>query len=182
MKQESPPTHLDVKAFAHAASEIAGHDPLSKYKRLMQETQGQGANQILKWSARGERRAADAGAEQTWLHLTVDVSMPLTCQRCLGPVDMAVAVNRSFRFVDSEEAAEAQDVEAEEDVLAASPDFSLLELIEDEVLMALPVVPCHEACPVEVKLTVADPGFEAASAEKRNPFAVLAKLQGGKSN
>lgn len=182
MKQESPPTHLDVKAFAHAASEISGHDPLSKYERLMQETQGQGPNQILKWSARGELRAAEAGAEQTWLHLTVDVSLPLICQRCLGPVDMAVAVSRSFRFVDSEEAAEAQDAEAEEDVLAVSPDFSLLELIEDEVLMALPVVPSHETCPVEVKLAVADPGFEVASAEKRNPFAVLAKLQGGKSS
>lgn len=184
MKQESPPTHLDIKAFAHAASEIGGHDLLSKYDRLMQETQGQGANQILNWSARGELRAAaaEAGAAQMWLHLTVDVSLPLTCQRCLGPVDMAVAVRRSFRFVDSEEAAAAQDVEAEEDVLAVSPDFSLLELIEDEVLMALPVVSCHETCPVEVKLAVADPGFEVASAEKRNPFAVLAKLQGGKSS
>jgi uncharacterized protein len=99
----------------------------------------------------------------------------------MGPVDIEVAVNRSFRFVGSEEEAEAQDEEAEEDVLALSPDFNLAALIEDEVLLALPVVPRHEACPVEVKLAVADPGFDAALAEKRNPFAVLAKLQGGKS-
>lgn len=182
MKQESPPTHLDVKAFAQAASTIAGHDLLSKYQRLMQETQGLGANVVLDWSAHGEMRTDEAGAEQIWFHLTVETSLPLTCQRCLGPVDIKVAVQQSFRFVGSEEAAEAQDEEAEEDVLALSPEFSLLALIEDEVLMALPVVPRHETCPVEVKLAVVDPEFEAASTEKRNPFAVLAKLQGTKSS
>lgn len=173
---------MDVKAFAQSASEIAGHDLLSKYERLMQETKGLGADRMLNWSARGELRTDEAGAEQVWLHLTVDTSLPLTCQRCLGPVNIAVAVNQSFRFVGSEEAAEAQDEEAEEDVLALSRDFNLAELIEDEVLMALPLIPRHEECPVEVKLAVVDPGFEAASTEKRNPFAVLAKLQGGKSS
>lgn len=182
MKQESPPTHLDVKAFAHAASTVAGHDLLSKYERLMQEVQGLGADHVLNWSAQGELRADEAGAEQIWMHLTVDVSLPLMCQRCLGPVDVVVSVNQSFRFVGSEEAAEAQDEESEEDVLVMSQEFNLADLIEDEVLMAIPVVPRHEACPVEVKLEVADAGFEAASAEKRNPFAVLAKLQGGKSS
>lgn len=148
----------------------------------MQETQGLGADNILNWSAQGEVRTDEAGAEQIWLHLTVDVSLPLTCQRCLGPVDLEVAVKQSFRFVASEEAAEAQDEEAEEDVLALSQDFKLSDLIEDEVLMALPVVPRHETCPVEVKLAAVDQDFDAASAEKRNPFAVLAKLQGGKSS
>ncbi len=147
----------------------------------MQETQGLGADLTLSWSARGEVRADEASAEQVWLHLTVEVSLPLTCQRCLGPADIAVSVQQSFRFVGSEEAAEEQDEEAEEDVLALSKDFNLADLIEDEVLMALPVVPRHEVCPVELKLTVEDPGFEVASAEKKNPFAVLAKLQGDKS-
>lgn len=180
MKHESPPTHLDVKAFAQAASKIAGHDLLSKYERLMQETQELGADNPLNWSAQGEVRVDESGAEQIWLHLTVETRLPLTCQRCLGPVDITVEVAQSFRFVGSEEAAEEQDEDSEEDVLALSQDFSLAELIEDEVLMALPVVPRHEECPVAIKLEVVDPGFEAASAEKRNPFAVLAKLQNGK--
>jgi len=181
MKQESPPTHLDVKAFAHAASDIAGHDLLSKYERLMLETQGLGADLTLNWSARGELLADEAGVDQVWLHLTSEVSLPMTCQRCLGPATIPVAVKQSFRFVGSEEAAEEQDEESEEDVLVLSKDFNLADLIEDEILMALPVVPRHEVCPVELKLTVEDPGFATASAEKRNPFAVLAKLQGDES-
>lgn len=181
MKQEFVAARLDVKAFAQAAGEIAGQDLLSKYERLMSETQGLGADVAVNWSATGELRAASGGQEQVWLHLTATTCLPLTCQRCLGPVDVPVTIDRSFRFVADEAAAEAQDEEAEEDVLALSHDFNLQNLIEDELLMALPLVPRHEACPVEVKLEVADPDFEARSAEKPNPFAVLAKLQGPKS-
>lgn len=177
MKQESPPTHLDVKAFAQSAGEANGVDLLSNYERLMQETSGLGAEKHLQWSARGEYRADEGLAPEVWLHVAVQVSLPLTCQRCLGPVDIDVSVDRSFRFVEGEEAAEAQDEEAEEDVLALSRDFNLLALIEDEVLMDLPVVPAHEVCPVDLKLSVSDAGFDTALTEKRNPFAVLAKLQ-----
>ena len=180
MKQESPPKHLDVRAFAHAAGLLAGQDRLSKYERLVQETGGLGAENVLEWSARGELRIDDSGAEQVWLHLTLDTSLPLTCQRCMGPVDIAVRVRQSYRFCESEESAAAQDAEAEEDVLVLSPDFSLVDLIEDEVLMALPLVPRHETCPVALKLTVADPEFDAALAEKTQPFAALAKLKTGR--
>lgn len=182
MKQESAPTHLDVKVFAQAASAITGHDLLPKYERLTKETQGQGVDRLINWAARGELRRDEAGAEQIWLHLTVDASLPLICQRCLGPVDIAVCISRSFRFVGSEEAAEAQDEEAEEDVLVLSRDFNLADLIEDEVLMALPVIPRHETCPVALKLTAVDPGFEAEATEKVNPFSVLAKLRSGKGS
>lgn len=173
---------MDVKVFAQAASAITGYDLLSKYERLIEETQGQGVDRLINWAARGELRRDEAGAEQIWLHLTVDASLPLICQRCLGLVDIAVCVSRSFRFVGSEEAAGAQDEEAEEDVLVLSRDFNLADLIEDEVLMALPVIPRHEICPVALKLTAVDPGFEAEATEKVSPFSVLAKLRSGKGS
>jgi uncharacterized protein len=50
----------------------------------------------------------------------------------------------------------------------------LRELIEDELLMALPVVPRHDECPTSVPLASSDDDFEVASAEKPNPFAALA--------
>ena len=181
MKHESPPTQLDVNSLARSASAISGSDLLSKYERLMQETQGRGGDNIVNWAARGELRFDQAQAEQVWLHLTVDTRLPLICQRCTDVVDVALAVHQSFRFVHSEAAAEAQDEDAEEDVLAMNPDFNLLELIEDEVLLALPLIARHKTCPVPVKLAVSDPDFEAAAFEKPNPFAVLAKLKDGKT-
>ena len=177
MKQETLPAHLDVNAFANSARTLNGHSALSKFERLMQETQGLGAEYILDWEAQGELRVDESGAEQVWLHLTVNACLPLTCQRCLTPADIPVTVKQSFRFCESEEAAAAEDAETEEDLLVLSAIFSLTELIEDEVLMALPLVPRHETCPVAVKLAVADPGFEAALLEKTQPFAALAQLK-----
>lgn len=177
MKKETNAPQLDLRAFAQSGGHIEGHDLLSNYGRLLEETQGQGADRALNWSARGELRTNEAGVEQIWLHLSADVSLPLTCQRCLAPADIDVAVNRSFRFVDSEELAEEQDEEAQEDVLAISREFKLAELIEDEVLMEMPLVPRHDVCPGDVKLAVADPGFDTALTQKRNPFEVLAKLK-----
>lgn len=170
---------LDTKAFAQAGANLSGSDALSKYERLTEEMGGAGAERPVRWEARGELHTDASGSAQVWLHLKAEVSLPLTCQRCLGPADITVAVDRSFRFVASEEQAEAEDEEAEEDVLVLSRDFNLLELVEDELLMALPVVPRHATCPTEVRLAAQDADFEAAQAEKPNPFAALAGLKGG---
>ena len=101
----------------------------------------------------------------------------MVCQRCLLPVDVPLLVERSFRFVADEATAEALDDEVEEDLLALSRDFDLHALIEDELLMALPVVPRHEECPTPVTLASSDEDFAQASAEKPNPFAALASLR-----
>ncbi len=182
MTHETHAFRLDVQAFARTAGHTAAGDLLSKYERLMQETQGLGGSNLVNWSAQGELRVEAGGGEQVWLHLEVDATLPLTCQRCLGQVDWPLAVRRSFRFVADESAAEAQDEDADEDVLALSPDFDLRQLIEDELLMELPVVPRHDVCPTDVKLAVADADFEEKLAEKPNPFAVLQQLKDGKAH
>ncbi len=182
MKTESLVPRIDVKSLAQSASVINGRTALSEYGRLMHETQGLGGDRVMTWTARGEVRAGAAGAGQAWLHLTAEVTLPLVCQRCLGPVDVTVFIDRSFRFVDTEAQAGIEDEASEEDVLALSSDLSLADLLEDEVLMELPAVPRHEECPVAVTLEVMDSGFNVATAEKVNPFAVLAKMQNGKAN
>jgi uncharacterized protein len=177
MKQESPPKRLSVDAFARSMGAISGQDLLSSYPRLMQETQGLGGGNVLSWSARGRVQQDALGTDQVWLYVTAQVFVPLTCQRCLLPAEVPVSVERSFRFVGSEAEAQAQDAEAEEDILALSDDFSLSDLIEDEVLMELPLIPKHEVCPVPVKLAVVDADFEIAQSERQQPFAVLGQLK-----
>ncbi len=180
MKQESAPTRLDLKLLAQSGSEIAGSDMLSKYERLSQEARGLAADSPIEWSALGEIRSAQTGQDQVWLHVTARVSMPLVCQRCMGPMDVALDVNPSFRFVSTEEIALAQDEEAEEDVLVFSREFNLATLIEDEMLMALPLIPRHDVCPTQVKLRAADAEFDQTSVEKTSPFSALAQLKGMK--
>lgn len=180
MSQEFVATRLDVKAFAKAGGVLSGQDLLSNYERLLGEASGQGADRPVQWEARGELRTEPGGQEQVWLHLHAEASLPMVCQRCMGPVDVSLVVDHVFRFVATEAQAELEDEASEEDVLALSRDFNLKDLVEDELLMALPVVPRHEVCPAAVKLAVQDADFEAAGAEKPNPFAVLAGLRDGK--
>jgi uncharacterized protein len=181
MTQDCTPPPLDVQAFAEAATRRAGRDVLSNYERLMQETQGLGGDRPLNWAAQGELRTDAVGASQAWLHLTATASLPLTCQRCLGPADVEVSVDRWFRFVATEAIAEALDDDAEEDLLVTSRQFNLAGLIEDELLLGLPLVPRHDQCPADLTMAVADPGFDAGLSDKPHPFAALAKLRAGGS-
>jgi uncharacterized protein len=178
MSKEFVANHLDLVSFAQAHAELAGQEPLQKYERLSAEAQGNVAERVVEWSARGESRLARSGADEVWLHLHAQARMPMVCQRCMTPVDVTILVDRSFRFAADEVAAAMQDEASEEDVLALSRAFDLSVLIEDELLMEIPVVPRHETCPVSVKLHAEDKDFEETLAAKPNPFAALAKLKG----
>jgi len=183
MTKEFNPDRLDAKAFVQASARLEGHESLLKYERLAQEAKGLHPDLRVDWEAVGEWRAEtgnDGG--QMWMHLQVQATFPMVCQRCLGPMDEPLQVDRWFRFVADEATAEALDDEVEEDLLALSREFDLHELIEDELLMALPVVPRHDECPTQPPMASSDDDFEAATAERPNPFAALAGLRAGKTD
>ena len=94
---------------------------------------------------------------------------------CLHPVQTQLTVDRDFRFVADEAAALAEDDVVEEDLLVLSSEFDLLTLLEDELLMALPLVPMHDTCESEHMPT--SNAENAAAQEKPNPFAALAALK-----
>jgi uncharacterized protein len=177
MTKEHSPDRLDVKAFAQAGAHLSGHDTLLKYQRLAEEAKGLHPDLRVDWMADGELRTTHGIGGQIWLRLKANATLPMICQRCLQPVDVPLEVDREFRFVADEATAEALDSDSEEDLLALSREFDLRELIEDELLMALPVVPRHDECPTKVRMTSSDEDFEEASAQKPNPFAALAGLR-----
>lgn len=177
MSKDFDPHRLDVRRFAEEGAELATTDRLAQYRRLAAETEGAGPEREVRWSAHGEIINSGHVEPEVWLHLEAHADLPLVCQRCLSPVDVQVAVNRSFRFVADEATASAQDDASEEDLLALSRSFDLVELVEDEMLMEMPVAPRHETCPAPVKMSVTDAAFETASATRKNPFAVLGAIK-----
>lgn len=181
MKHEFAPSHLDVRAFAQAARQLAGCDPLAHYPRIVEESAGRGQEVLVTWSVGGECRADHLGREQLWLHLQAATSVPLICQRCLDVVDTRLLVDRWFRFVADEETAAAQDDDALEDLLVLQGDFNLRELIEDELVLELPLIPRHDVCPTPALLAPPDTGTGAQEAARPNPFAALARLKAGKA-
>ncbi len=184
MTKEYSPDRLDIKAFVQASAHLVGHGSLLKYERLAHEAKGLHPDLRVDWEARGEVRpaAGGVGAPQLWLQLTAHGTLPMQCQRCLSAVDVPLDVSRWFRFVADEATAEALDDDSEEDLLAISREFSLHELIEDELLMSLPAVPMHDDCPISVPMSVVDEDFDAAESERPNPFAALAGLRIGKDD
>lgn len=177
MKSDYDPRNVNVLAFAKEGGRLIADERLLRFERLMDETQGLGAEAPVRYQATGQLCRDAAGVDAAWLHLQAEVTVQLTCQRCLGPVEVAVSFERKFRFVANEALAAVEDEESEEDVLALNRNFNLAELVEDELLMTLPVAPKHEVCPQPVKLHVADADFVDEPAEKPNPFAVLQQLK-----
>lgn len=174
------PRRLDVAAFALAAGRLTGEWPLAELPRLLQDALPvgkDGSAQLVCWSATGERRSASAGDDQIRLHLHASTALQLTCQRCLQPMTVNLDVQATFRFVHGEDQAQALDEDSDEDVLALVPSLDLLALVEDELILALPLIPRHDECPLPLPMSAASAGL-AADGPQAHPFAALAALRG----
>jgi uncharacterized protein len=162
---------------------LRGECAASEFTRLAVDLHPDGLMGVpasVVWQVDGELRGADqAAASAVWLHLQAQATVPLTCQRCLGPVQTPLVVDRWFRFVATESQAEAEDDDAEEDLLALEPRPDLMAVLEDELLMALPLVPMHEVCPQTLPLSAGNLPEDSDGEEPRreNPFQVLSKLK-----
>ena len=166
-----------MQALAQGGVPLAASTLLQKMKRLAEETQGLQPDLSVQWAARAEFRPLPGADDQVWLHLQAKTSVPLTCQRCIGAILAPLEVNQWYRFVATEDIAMAEDDQSEEDLLVMEPQFDLLALLEDELLMALPLVPMHDSCPVAPTLRVGEADIVGESGTKPNPFAALAQLK-----
>lgn len=186
MSKSHHPNRLNMQAFAHEGVPIAETTLLQNMERLAHEAQAPGPDSAISWKASAELRPSGQAEGDVWLHLTASALVPLTCQRCMGTVNMPLEVNQWYRFVATEAIAMAEDDESEEDLLVMEPQFDLLAVLEDELLMALPLVPMHGECPTPPVMQVGEEalapvagndGDDQRPGEKPNPFAALAQLK-----
>jgi uncharacterized protein len=181
------PLRLDVPAFAKAAATLDGEFSLPSMARLAAtshpDTPPSEAD-VVQWQADAAVKSVDGGARATWMHLHASANLRLQCQRCLLPLETPLELDVDYRFVADEATALAEDPESDEDLLVLSNTFNLRELVEEELLLAMPLVPRHDVCPVPVVLAVQDPNFDAAPDDdgsgepgEAHPFAALAALK-----
>jgi uncharacterized protein len=172
------PLRLDVAGLTADGETLPGEWPLASLERLceMQTAPQDWLMPPVAWRVRGERRPVSGEQPQTWLHIRAQATIWLTCQRCLQPYRTELVVDRAIRFVRGEDLAEALDAESEEDVLALPRELDLRALVEDELLLALPIVPRHETCPdTPPALAASTP----ALAQAQHPFEILKALKTG---
>lgn len=167
------PLRLDVAALAAEGASLSGRWAAADLERwqAMQALPAGDAPQPVQWQVRGEMRRVSGQSAQPWLHLRVQTSAGLICQRCLQPFVLPLEVERSLRFARDEREAEALDADSDDDVLALTSSLDLRTLVEDELLLACPIVPRHEAC------SLPDHHPETSPDDAANPFAALAAFK-----
>lgn len=176
---EFDPLRLDVAALAEQGASLEGSWPLPSLKRLAASAHGESppkAGDVATWFVRGERRARAGAPAEIWLHLQASACLELECQRCLAPVASALRVEHPVRFVPGEDQAAALDAQSEYDVLALNRWLDLRELVEDELLLALPLVPRHDVCPRPLPLA-SEPVLPEEEVGRPSPFAVLQQFK-----
>ena len=145
---------------------------MASFERL---TDGRAQAGEVAWSARGQLRPVVGADPEIWLHVAAHAQVRLACQRCLKAVTLDLDATRALRFVADEATAQALDAECEDDVLALPRLLDLHGLVEDELLLALPLVPMHDRCPEPLPMSVGE-ADDASEPAAPKPFAVLAGL------
>ncbi len=111
-----------------------------------------------------------------FLWLTIEVTPLLQCQRCLKPMVWPLVVESRLLLVAPGGPMPDEDLEEDDfDPIVAERDLDVMALVEDELLLALPIAPRHDVC---------ESPQPRGQDDGASPFAALAKLRGagGKEN
>ncbi len=168
---------IDSLEFARRGREVSGLVSLASLTRLADLLANDAGE--LAWSVSGELAMDRFGKQQAYLLLEVRGEVSLVCQRCLSVMKQALDIGTRLLLVppgapwpedgpEDESGEGAVGFDEDADPVEALVEQRVLDLVEDEVLLALPIVPRHAAC----ELPEHDDGRAAAS-----PFAALAKLK-----
>jgi uncharacterized protein len=158
---------IDAFEFCRNNGYREGVTPVADMRRLAAEC-ADPSGQIT-WAIQGGQ------TKQGYPSMTLSVSgtVQLVCQRCLAP--FGYDLDSSTMLVlgkNDQEADEIEEVLDDEsiDVIVGSQSCDIMQLLEDEALLAMPQAPKHEVCP-DTKL------MDSLKSEKVSPFAALKSLK-----
>jgi uncharacterized protein len=167
------PDFLEPLRLARQGVELNGQVPLARMPRLLAALAGDEGR------AEVSLRFGTDEAGIVTLRGRISVELPMICQRCLQPMTQPVQVDVALAPVaDDGRAAELPD--EYEPLVVGEGRLSTAELVEDELLLALPIVPMHEPseCPASQWLDSQAPAPEQEEQDERpNPFAALSALK-----
>lgn len=167
MHEETLSQFVDLRRLGDDGASLGGVMPLAGRERLagsLVESTG---------TASAEVRVSREPGGEIVARGRVDARLALQCQRCLGAVTVPVHADFRVAVVATEADAEGHD----EAVVALDDRLDVFALLEDELILELPVVALHDAdstC-AHARHHFGPPG--EPEPERENPFAVLAELK-----
>jgi len=160
------PATFDPLRLADEGRRLAGSLPIKGFARLAQAgVRPRGAVEIdlqFRRTGQGARMLEAQMATELWL----------TCQRCLEELRLPLTLTPTFYFARAE--SEAESIPEESELVVVDQPLVLADFVEDELLLALPMIPMHAEA--ECRARGFRDGRDADSARK-NPFAMLANLK-----
>jgi uncharacterized protein len=161
------PDRVDVARQVQAQHTYEGVLPLAAMRRLRGSLASDGG---------GARYLVEFGRDTlgvSYLALRVEAGLPLICQRTLDMFTYPVVIDQRLGLI-ADEAEEAGLPPGYEPLLVMDGHLAIADVIEDELILALPVVPLKPGAPLEWK----DPTDTASGVDDAvNPFAVLGALK-----
>ncbi len=156
---------MDGVEFARSAKSLRGRFEVAALDRLHDRLASTG--EVLEYELTGY--LDEKG--KPGLHCRVRGVLQLLCQRCLQPMSWDVVLDSDLLLVvtEAELAEEGDDPEAPDRVLA-SRDMDVQALVEDEVLLGLPLAPMHPEGACRAAHAVSE-------GRSTSPFAALAALR-----
>lgn len=160
---------IDAFEFCRRRERRSGEVSVSELPRLAGETVDKSGS--IHW-------LLESGADtlgRPMLLLSVSGAVQLMCQRCLSPLKFEVVSMASLILAKDETSADEIDAALGDDdtfdVIVASGALNVADLVEDEVLLAIPFSPKHEVCPDQQNQ------INIQGAKKVSPFDVLKNLK-----
>ena len=124
----------------------------------------------VSWRIEGSMVQGLSGYAEPRLKISIGGHLQLRCQRCLGGFDWPLAVETALQPVRAGQPIPDEELEDDEvDAIEIDESLDVFALVEEEILLALPIAPRHEKCE-------APRGGNGATEE--SPFAALASLRG----
>ncbi len=157
----------------------AGFLSIPDLPRLANEASTVAAGDGFEWEIETYFEDLPGSEPHQIMNLGLKGCIHLVCQRCLQDCAIDLAEKRRFVLVTTDEEADEYPIEDEEqEPLVVNQHFNLLETIEDEVLLSLPLIPKHPDGFCEPhSSTFGVESDEEALNERDNPFNILKNMK-----
>lgn len=111
------------------------------------------------------------------LHLEVKGEIHIKCQRCLDKLTHIVDLQAFFRLVKNEAELNQADNDDTIDAILATSDLDVFDLIEEEIILSLPISSCHPNDECKIHLPESIESNIDDQSHSAHPFATLAKFK-----
>jgi uncharacterized protein len=177
MRQQLP-KDIDPFRFCYTQREIKGEVELSQFTRLSDALESNEGTVSISMLFDVDDRGIP------FVHGQFVTKLSLVCERCLGTLALPVSIDTKLALIKHEKQADNLTAEYEPWLVDNEAPINPLDVVEDELILVLPLVPKHDTdcLPKEVWESKDENATEDAPVKPASPFAALAALKSKKTD